>query len=128
MTTLDVQQNKQIKNNKNTADEKSFLARNWQKIIGATLWLSLIGFYIWYQQSNNLTVEEMALQLAELLTSRWGIAIFILAYLIRPLFFLSATNHFSGGDFWPRVGRSAHDSVSQRRCDDRLYDRPLLWR
>lgn len=74
-----------------TKSEKSFLERHWQKIIALVLWASVIGFYVYYQQSNDLTVEEMAQQLAELMTSQWGALIFIAAYLIRPLIFFSAT-------------------------------------
>jgi len=75
----------------NKKSEKTFLQNNWQKIVGIILWAAIIGTYIWYQQSNDLTVEEMAQQLAELLQSPWGALIFIAAYLIRPLIFFSAT-------------------------------------
>lgn len=86
--------------------EKGFFAEHWQKIVGVTLWVALIGTYVWYQQSNDLTVEEMAQQLGVLLTSRWGILIFIVAYLIRPLIFFSAAilSILAGSIFGPVLG------------------------
>lgn len=87
-------------------DKKTFIQRNWQKIVGLTIWAAVLGFYVWYQQSNDLTVEQMAQQLAELLMSRWGIAIFITAYLVRPLIFFSATvlTILAGAIFGPVLG------------------------
>ena len=83
-----------------------FFANHWQKIVGITLWASIIGVYFWYQQSNDLTVEQMAQQLGLLLMSRWGILIFIVAYLIRPLIFFSATvlTILAGAIFGPVLG------------------------
>ena len=106
MTTLNVRDNKQLNKNETGSEEKGFLGRNWQKLIGVALWASLIGFYFWYQQSNDLTIEEIAIQLAELMTSRWGILIFIVAYLIRPLIFFSATvlTILAGAIFGPVLG------------------------
>ena len=86
--------------------KNNFLADHWQKIVGITLWASIIGVYFWYQQSNDLTVEEMAQQLGLLLMSRWGILIFIIAYLVRPLIFFSATvlTILAGAIFGPVLG------------------------
>ena len=106
MTTLNLRNNKQLNKEIKGKAEKGFLGRNWQKLIGITLWVSLIGFYLWYQQTNNLTIEEIAIQLAELMASRWGILIFITAYLIRPLIFFSATvlTILAGAIFGPVLG------------------------
>ncbi len=86
--------------------DKTFIERNWQKIVGLTIWAAVLGTYFWYQRSNDLTVEQMAQQLAELLTSRWGIVIFITAYLVRPLIFFSATvlTILAGAIFGPVLG------------------------
>ena len=86
--------------------KNNFLADHWQKIVGIILWASIIGVYFWYQQSNDLTVEEMAQQLGLLLMSRWGILIFIIAYLVRPLIFFSATvlTILAGAIFGPVLG------------------------
>lgn len=92
--------------NHQIATKSNFLKDNWQKIIGITLWAAIIGSYFWYQQTNDLTIEEMALQLGLLLASRWGAVIFIVAYLIRPLIFFSATllTILAGAIFGPVYG------------------------
>ncbi|MFT5196662.1 MAG: putative membrane protein YdjX (TVP38/TMEM64 family), partial [Candidatus Promineifilaceae bacterium] len=75
-------------------------------LLAFVLWGSIVGIYIWYQQANNLSVEDIAQQLGALLTSRWGIFIFIVAYLIRPLIFFPATvlTILGGAIFGPILG------------------------
>lgn len=79
----------QIETNENRFS--TFLADNWQKIIAAVLWTSIIGAYVWYTRANDLTVEQSVQALADWLQSPIGPLIFILIYAVRPLLFFSAT-------------------------------------
>ncbi|MCA9951323.1 MAG: TVP38/TMEM64 family protein [Anaerolineales bacterium] len=84
----------------------SFFSRHGQKLIALLFWVLIFGSYLWYVQSNNLTVEESMLKVAALLTtSAFGALLYILIYALRALILFPATvltvlGGFLFGPFW----------------------------
>jgi uncharacterized membrane protein YdjX (TVP38/TMEM64 family) len=70
--------------------ERSFLQQHGQKLVAAGFWLLLIGGYLYYYRTNQLTTETALLQIVDLLNSPWGPLLYILIYTVRPLIFFSA--------------------------------------
>lgn len=71
--------------------ETGFLRRNGQKLVAALLWAALIALYLWYSRSSGLGALEVVNELVTLLRdSRGGLLLYVLIYLIRPLFLFSA--------------------------------------
>lgn len=68
----------------------SFGRNHGQKVAAATIWLLLLGGYIWYYRANGLTTETALHQVVDLLASPWGPLLYILIYALRPLLFFSA--------------------------------------
>ncbi|MCA9958410.1 MAG: TVP38/TMEM64 family protein [Anaerolineales bacterium] len=77
---------------KTIPDQPSFLRQHGAKFIALAFWLALLGGYVWYTKSNNLTITDSLSQLAAALTgSAVGPVIYIILYMIRPLIFFPAT-------------------------------------
>lgn len=72
-------------------ETKTFLQKNWQKLIALFFWVILIGGYAWYYNSQNLTPLKAVQEIVDLLKTPYGPLIYILAYALRPLIFFSAT-------------------------------------
>ncbi len=78
----------------------SWWQAHWQKVIAATLWLILIGGYLWYSNANNLGPLEAVRQLLDLFrSSAIGPLIYIAIYTARPLIFFSAAVLTLAGGF-----------------------------
>ncbi len=77
----------------NSAETKaSFLQRHGQKLFALIFWALLLGGYWYYVRSNDLTVQESALRLVDLLTaSAYGPLLYMLIYALRPLILFPAT-------------------------------------
>lgn len=60
------------------------------KVIVAGLWLLLIGGYIVYLYTNQMTAPQALDQLLVLLESPWGPLLYIAVYTLSPLIFFSA--------------------------------------
>lgn len=90
----------------NEAAKASFFSRHGQKLIALLFWVLIFGSYLWYVQSNDLTVEESMVQVAVLLTtSAFGALLYILIYALRALILFPATvltvlGGFLFGPFW----------------------------
>ena len=70
----------------------SFLRRHGTKLIALAFWLAILGGYWWYISANDLTIEDSARRIADILTnSAYGPLIYIILYIIRPLIFFPAT-------------------------------------
>lgn len=68
-----------------------FLRRNGQKLVAALLWIALVALYLWYSRRSGLGALEVVNELVALLRdSRGGPLLYVLIYLIRPLFLFSA--------------------------------------
>lgn len=91
---------------KKTTQEKTFLQKHGQKLIGAAIWLILVGAYLTYSRANDLTFRESMLSIANVLTSPLGPLIYIVLYVLRPiLFFPAALISLAGGAiFGPVMG------------------------
>ncbi len=86
--------------------KSSFLGRHGQKLFALFFWVLIFGSYLWYVQSNDLTVEESIIRVAVLLTtSAFGALLYILIYALRALILFPATvltvlGGFLFGPFW----------------------------
>jgi len=70
----------------------TFFQRHWTKVIALIFWLTVVGSYYWYTRQNNLTLEDSAYRISDLLVNNlYGPLIYILLYAIRPLIFFPAT-------------------------------------
>lgn len=75
-----------------TAASPSFLQKHWQKLFALLFWATLLGLYLWYTRSNDLSFGESITAVADLLTdSAVGPLLYILIYTLRPLLFFPAT-------------------------------------
>ncbi len=80
--------------------QTSFLRKNLLKIIAIIFWLLLIGGYIWYTASQQVSPLETLTQLVLFMKENvWGPAIFILIYTLRPIVFFSALALSIAGGF-----------------------------
>lgn len=69
-----------------------FWRRHSAKLIALVFWLTLLGGYGWYTQTNNLTLTDSVRQVAAALAdSTAGPLIYIMLYIARPLIFFPAT-------------------------------------
>ena len=50
-----------------TTNPTSFLEKHWQKLLALTLWLLVIGSYLWYSQANQLSPLGTVQALIELM-------------------------------------------------------------
>jgi uncharacterized membrane protein YdjX (TVP38/TMEM64 family) len=70
----------------------TFLSRHGQKLVALSFWLLLLGAYWYYVESNDLTLEDSAKNIAVLLTtSAFGPMLYIVIYWLRPLIFFPAS-------------------------------------
>ena len=78
--------------------EKSWLGRNWQKLLAASFWVAAVAAYVAYTKHHNLTLLESLKQMLNFVqSSSAGPAIFILLYTLRPVFLFSALVLSIGG-------------------------------
>ncbi len=70
---------------------KSWLGRNWQRVLGGLFWAATIGAYIIYTREHDLSALETLKRLATFVReSSYGPLIFIVLYTVRPIFLFSA--------------------------------------
>ena len=82
---------------------KYFFHSNILQIATAIIWLSIIGFFLWYKSSTGLSFEQMALKLYNFIAGNpLGAIIYIFAYAIRPIILFPATlmTFMSWALFW----------------------------
>ena len=80
--------------------QTNFLKKNLLKIVAIIFWLLLIGGYIWYTISQQVSPLETLTKLVLFMKeSVWGPAIFILVYTLRPIVFFSALGLSIAGGF-----------------------------
>ncbi len=69
----------------------SFLQRHWQKLLAGLFWVAALVAYGVYTAQNNLTPIGTLRQLIAFMSdSVWGPLIFVLLYVLRPIFLFSA--------------------------------------
>lgn len=84
----------------------TFLARHWQKLVGAAIWLAAIVSYGLYARANNLTPLAAVQLLADSISgTTYGPLVYIVAYTLRPLIFfpsiiLTLAGGFLFGPVW----------------------------
>jgi len=67
-------------------------SRNYSKIVAAIAWAILLIGYWWYSESHNLTpMETMQVLVNFVSESPYGFPIYVLVYMIRPIFLFPAT-------------------------------------
>ena len=71
------------------APSASFLARHWQKLVAAAIWLALVGAFLGYSILTRRSATETLGDLVGLLRTPVGPLIYILIYTLRPLAFFS---------------------------------------
>jgi uncharacterized membrane protein YdjX (TVP38/TMEM64 family) len=82
----------------------TFLARHWQKLVAAAIWLTLAGSFLGYSLITGSSPGETLRDLVDLLRSPIGPLIYILIYTLRPLAFFSAVVvTLLGGAIWGPV-------------------------
>ncbi len=68
------------------------LRREWPKLLGMAIWLSLLVTYWQYVRLNGITPLESVQRLVEFMASSGaGVLIYILVYMLRPVVFFPAT-------------------------------------
>lgn len=83
------------------APSTSFLARHWQKLVAAAIWLVLVGAFLGYSLLTERSATETLGDLVGLLRTPVGPLIYILIYTLRPLAFFSAVVvTLLGGAIW----------------------------
>ncbi len=82
------------------------MARHWQKLVAALLWLSLLGGLVAYMQLNDLSLTGLLREVIRLMQTPWGPLLFFVVYTLRPLTFFSATvlTLAAGSLFGPLLG------------------------
>lgn len=79
----------------------SFLARHWQKLVAAVIWLALAGGFLAYSLITGRTPTQTVGDLVGLLRTPLGPLLYILIYTLRPLAFFSAiVVTLLGGAIW----------------------------
>lgn len=82
----------------------SFLARHWQKLVAAVIWLALAGGFLAYSLITGRTPTQTVGDLVGLLRTPLGPLLYILIYTLRPLAFFSAiVVTLLGGAIWGPV-------------------------
>lgn len=82
----------------------TFLARHWQKIVAAAIWLALAGGFLAYSLITGRTPTQTVGDLVGLLRTPLGPLLYILIYTLRPLAFFSAiVVTLLGGAIWGPV-------------------------
>lgn len=79
----------------------SFVARHWQKLVAAAIWLVLVGCFVGYSLITGSTPTQTLRALVDLLRTPLGPLLYILIYTLRPLAFFSAVVvTLLGGAIW----------------------------
>jgi uncharacterized membrane protein YdjX (TVP38/TMEM64 family) len=88
------------------ARRPTFLARHWQKLVAAAIWLALAGAFLGYSLITRRSLTETLRDIVDLLRSPVGPLLYILIYTLRPLAFFSAiVVTLLGGAIWgPLLG------------------------
>jgi uncharacterized membrane protein YdjX (TVP38/TMEM64 family) len=80
---------------------EGFLARHWQKLVAAAIWLTLAGSFLGYSLVTGSTPTETLKDVVDLLRTPFGPLLYILIYTLRPLAFFSAiVVTLLGGAIW----------------------------
>jgi uncharacterized membrane protein YdjX (TVP38/TMEM64 family) len=83
------------------AHRDSFLARHWQKLVAAAIWLTLAGSFLGYSLITGSSPTETLHGVIELLRTPFGPLLYILIYTLRPLALFSAVVvTLLGGAIW----------------------------
>ena len=78
----------------------SFWAQHGQKVAALAIWLLVIGGYLWYTQTNNLSPLAAVKNLVgSIQSSVYGPLFYILLYALRPLIFFPASLLTLAGGF-----------------------------
>jgi len=78
-----------------------FLARHWQKLVAAVIWLTLAGSFLGYSLLTGSTPTATLKAVIDLLRTPLGPLLYILIYTLRPLAFFSAiVVTLLGGAIW----------------------------
>lgn len=81
-----------------------FLARHWQKLIAAAIWLTLVGSFLGYSLVTGTSPTATLQAGLNLLRTPLGPLLYILIYALRPLAFFSAiVVTLLGGSIWGPV-------------------------
>ncbi|RRR73042.1 MAG: TVP38/TMEM64 family protein [Candidatus Viridilinea halotolerans] len=82
----------------------SWLARHWQKLVAAAIWLTLAGCFLGYSLVTGSTPTATLQSIIDLLRTPLGPLLYILIYTLRPLAFFSAIIvTLLGGAIWGPV-------------------------
>ncbi len=77
-----------------------YLTQHWQKLLGAVIWLAVIGAYTLYARAHDLTPVAAVQTLANTISGTvYGPLIYILIYVLRPLLFFPSTLLTIAGGF-----------------------------
>jgi uncharacterized membrane protein YdjX (TVP38/TMEM64 family) len=84
----------------------SFWHRYWHRLLALAIWALVIGGCVWYAAGTGWNLNQMAYDLMEFLYTPLGPLVYILAFAIRPLTFLSAAllTVLAGSIFGPVAG------------------------
>jgi uncharacterized membrane protein YdjX (TVP38/TMEM64 family) len=83
---------------------ETFMARHWQKLVAAVIWLALAGLFAGYSLATGSSPTETLRALIDLLRTPAGPLLYILIYTLRPLAFFSAVVvTLLGGAIWGPV-------------------------
>ncbi len=83
---------------------EGFLARHWQKLAAAAIWLTLAGSFLAYSLLTGSSPTETLQDVVDLLRTPLGPLLYILIYTLRPLAFFSAiVVTLLGGAIWGPV-------------------------
>jgi uncharacterized membrane protein YdjX (TVP38/TMEM64 family) len=70
---------------------RSWLGRNWQKLLAGLFWAAVVVAYVHYMRQNDLSPLQTLKQIADSIrSSAYGPVLFILLYTLRPIFLFSA--------------------------------------
>lgn len=87
-----------------TPGRDSFLARHWQKLVAAAIWLTLAGGFLAYSLITGSSPTETLQAVVDLLRTPLGPLLYIVIYTLRPLAFFSAiVVTMLGGAIWGPV-------------------------
>jgi len=75
-----------------TSENNKKLSSDYSKIVAAISWAFALIIYWWYSDAHGLTpVQTMQVLINFVSTSPYGFLIYVLVYMIRPIFFFPAT-------------------------------------
>ena len=73
-----------------TPGRSGWLARWWQKLAAAAIWLMLAGSFLGYSLVTGRSPTETLKDVIDLLRTQLGPLLYIVIYTLRPLAFFSA--------------------------------------